>query len=186
MSQYLPNLVQFARELPQLQHDMQNASTQNTLWSVTQKLFNILSYMLHHAIIDAYSNMPAGNPEPAAVPAASPAPSPIAPAPVIPIGALPFPPTITQPGLAPTQVPGMPDIAPSGVTEVIVTAQGTKVIPAGGAGPAIVLPPNVAVDASHLGKPEPPAAPPGVAQVILPEGGVLPPDVAAALASRGT
>ena len=177
MSQYLPNLIQFARELPQLQHDMQNASTQNTLWKSTQQLFNIVSYLLHHAIVDAYNNMPAGNPEPAAVPAASPAPTPIAPAPVIPIGALPFPPTITQPGLAPPQTPGMPDIAPSGVTEVI---------PAGGAGPAVVLPPNVAVDATHLGKPEPPAAPPGVAQVILPQGGALPPDVAAALASRGS
>ena len=184
MSQYLPNLVEFARELPQLQHDMQNASTQNTLWNVTQRLFNILSYLLHHAIIDAYSNMPAGSPDPAATPAAPQAPAHIAPAPVIPIGALPFPPIITQPGLAPAQMPGMPDIAPSGVTEVIVTSQGTKVIPPSGTGPAIVLPPNVAVDATHLGKPVPPPAAPGVAQVILPEGGVLPPDVAAALASR--
>jgi len=173
MNQYTEQLVEFARELPQLQHDMQNASTQNALWLVCQKTFNILQYVLHHAIVEAYQGA-----RPGAAPATPPAQSPIPPAfssgPTLPsVGMLPPPNPITQPGLAPTQAPGIPGIAPSGVAEVVITPQGTRVIPPIG-GQAVTLPPGSAVDLTGMGYPPvPPPAPPGVAQVVLPPGGAM-------------
>ena len=163
-TQYVNDLVKFAREeLPALHHDMQNASTQYTLWSACQRLFNIVSVLLHHAILEAYEKLPAG-------------------------AALPPPPIITQPDLAPAQTPGLPgvpDIAPAGVAQVVITPSGTRVIPPGGAGPSVVLPPGSAVDlASMTGKPELPPAAPGVAQVVLPPGGAMPAAVADAIASH--
>lgn len=188
MNQYTNTLVEFARELPQLQHDMQNASTQNALWLVCQKTFNILQYMLHHAIIEAFQDAQPGT-VPAAQPAqaaATPTMSEIPPAfssgPVLPsVGMLPPPNPITQPGLAPTQAPGIPNIAPSGVAEVVITPQGTRVIPPVG-GQAVTLPPGSAVDLAGMGYPPvPPPAPPGVAQVVLPPGGAMTAETAAAL-----
>ena len=163
-TQYVNDLVKFAREeLPALHHDMLNASTQYTLWSATQRLFNIVSVLLHHAILEAYEKLPPGV-------------------------TIPPPPMITQPEPAPAQmpgIPGVPDIAPAGVAQVVITPTGTRVIPAGGTGPSVVLPPGSAVDlATMTGKPDLPPAAPGVAQVVLPPGGAMPTEVAAAIASH--
>ena len=83
-------------------------------------------------------------------------------------------------------MPGMMEnLTPSNVAEVYVTNQGTKVIPPGGSGPTVVLPPGAAVDlTATTGRPVPPPAPPGVSQVVLPPGGGMTPEVAAALAGR--
>ncbi len=186
MNQYTEHLVGFARELPQLQYDMQNASTQNALWLVCQKTFNILQYMLHHAIMEAYQGAQPGTPtaqpaQPAPAPAMSAIPPAFSSGPTLPsVGMLPPPNPITQPGLAATQAPGIPDIAASGVAEVVITPQGTRVIPPVG-GQAVTLPPGSSVDLVGMGRPVPPPAPPGVAQVVLPPGGVLTPEAAAAL-----
>jgi hypothetical protein len=53
VNQYTEKLVEFARDLPQLKHDMQNASTMNDLWMVIQKLFNTTQIMLHQVIIES-------------------------------------------------------------------------------------------------------------------------------------
>ena len=87
---------------------------------------------------------------------------------------------------APASASGMPGIAPSDVAQVVITPQGTQVIPQAGSGLSpVTLPPNTAVDLAHMTRqPELPPAPPGTAQVVLPAGGALPADVAAALAAR--
>jgi len=192
MSKYLPELVKIAQdEMLSLQYDIQNASTTFTLQAATQRLFNIVSYLLHDAILDAYSRMPQMSAIPAAPAQAQQAPIPegAAHVPVMYAGMLPPPPIVTQPtpasmNAAPS-IPGVQDIAPSNVASVMITPQGTRVIPASGAGPAVTLPPGSAVDlATMTGRPDLPPAPPGVAQVVLPPGGALPPEVASALAAR--
>ena len=78
----------------------------------------------------------------------------------------------------------MPDVnVQPGVTNVIITAQGTKVITPSGT--TSVVPPgeHVGLEAT-LGTPPQPFVEPGVATVILPPGGGLSPEVAAALAGR--
>jgi hypothetical protein len=186
MNRYTEKLVEFARELPQLQYDMQNASTQNALWLVCQKTFNILQYVLHHAIVEAYQSQPeaatASQPAPAPAPAMSTIPPAFSSGPTLPsVGSLPPPNPITQPGLAPSQAPGFPDVAASGVAEVVITPQGTRVIPPVG-GQAVTLPPGSAVDLTGIGHPPvPPPAPPGVAQVVLPPGGAMTAETAAAM-----
>jgi hypothetical protein len=172
-TQYVNDLVKFAREeLPALHHDMQNASTQYTLWSACQRLFNIVSVLLHHNILEAYEKLPPG----ATLPATP--------------TAIPPPPMIVQPEVAPAMIPGLPgsgipDIAPAGVAQVVITPTGTRVIPAGGTGPSVVLPPGSAVDlATMTGKPDLPPAAPGVAQVVLPPGGAMPAAVADAIAGH--
>jgi hypothetical protein len=197
-TEYLPHLVNYAQvggELGQLQNDLQNASTPLALQDVVKRMFNILSVLMYHSIYDAVGRMPGGQmpQQPAAEPVRAPAPAP-ALAPQSPMHSnfglpgLPRPPLISQPGLAPAASSGgMPGIAPSDVANVVITPQGTQVIPPAGTGtPPISLPPNTAVDLAHMtGRPELPPAPPGVAQVVLPPGGALPADVAAALANRG-
>jgi hypothetical protein len=197
MSQYLATLVKIAQEdMPSLQYDIQNASTQFTLLAGVQRLFNVVAYLLHHTIEDAYANM--GAPIVATRPTAAPqAPAPQAPqAPQAPIpaashvpvmyaGMLPRPQLIAQPNPIATPTPGMPSMAPSGVANVMITPQGTQVIPPAGAGPAINLPPGSSVDlAAMTGRPELPPAAPGVTQIVLPPGGALSPGVAAAIAAR--
>jgi hypothetical protein len=195
---YIRELVHIAQtELPQLQYDLQNASTHMTLQAACQRLFNIVTYVVYHQITSASeqgnvaaSQMPPSRPAP---PPAPPAPAPqmapqMAPAfhPMVPTAApLPPPPMIHQPATMPSaalsDAQGA-NIQP-GVTNVIITAQGTRVLnPNGG---TTVLPPGEAVDlAAATGRPIPPPAPPGVAQVVLPPGGGLTPDVLAALSSR--
>jgi len=78
-----------------------------------------------------------------------------------------------MPGLAPAQSPGVPDITPSGVLEVVITPNGKRVIPPAGQA--------AAPTSNAFEMPVPPPAPPGVANVVLPPGGVLTPEAAAAL-----
>ena len=195
-TEFLPHLIQLAQvggELASIQNDLQNASTTLALQDVVKRLFNVVSLHLYHSIHDAVDR----ERQPAAEPVRQPAPAPVQQAPALSpqasmhsnfgLPGLPTrPPIISQPGLAPTSSNGMPGIAPSDVANVVITPQGTQVIPPAGAGTPITLPPNVAVDLAHMGgRPELPPAPPGVAQVVVPPGGAVTPDLAAALASRG-
>jgi hypothetical protein len=194
-TEFLPHLIQLAQvggELASIQNDLQNASTTLALQDVVKRLFNVVSLHLYHSIHDAVNRE---GPQ-AAEPVRQPAPAPVQQAPALSpqssmhsnfgLPGLPSrPPTITQPGLAPASANGMPGIAPSDVANVVITPQGTQVIPPAGAGTPITLPPNVAVDLAHMGgRPELPPAPPGVAQVVVPAGGAVTPDLAAALAAR--
>lgn len=188
MSKHLPQLVKFAQELPSLQYDLQNASTIYNLRDVSSRLFNIVSYMLHDVILDAYASMTPAEASAAAsraLPAS--APSPLhAPVPAQATGVLPQPPTITGPSLGMPSIPGIPDgiVATPGAMNVVVTPQGTRVMAPGATQP-VVLPPGAPVDlASVTGQPELPDAAPGVAQVVLPPGGGMTAELAAALASR--
>ena len=190
--QQLVNLAQVGGELSSIQYDLQQASTSLALQDVVKRLFNVVSVTLYHVIHDTAARMPElKSPQPQAEPVQAPAPAPgLAPqSPMHSSFGLPnlgAPPSISHANLAPpASASGMPGIAPSDVATVVITPQGTQVIPPAGAGTPITLPPNVAVDLTHMsGKPELPPAPPGVAQVVLPQGGALPPDVATALASR--
>lgn len=190
-SPHLPELIRiYKEELPEIQSRVENASTHMTLWPATKKLFNLTALLLRHVILESYDKVSPGEFIHVPPPAPPPPPAPLdtrAHAPTFPPGlALPPPPMIDQPGAAPAVLsnqPNMPDIDP-GKVNVFITANGTKVIPPVG-GPAVTLPPGQAVDLPELlAPPVPPPAPPGVAQVILPPGGGMSPDVAAALASR--
>ena len=193
-TEFLPHLIQLAHvggELASIQNDLQNASTTLALQDVVKRLFNVVSLHLYHSIHDAVNRE---SPQ-AAEPIRQPAPAPVQQAPALSpqssmhsnfgLPGLPTrPPTITQPGLAPTSANGMPGIAPSDVANVI-TPPGPQVIPAAGTGMPITQPPNTAVDLAHMGgRPELPPAPPGVAQVVVPAGGAVTPELAAALAAR--
>jgi hypothetical protein len=206
---YLKEMVHFAQhEMPSLKYDLQNASTHFALQAATQRLFNAFGYVLHTVILSAYDDLPQATPAspPQVVPsqmvpsqmvpatpilpatrlvaAAPPAPQPQL---VVP-GAfpqLPPPPAVEQPSCsAPVQIPGTPDVPiQPGVTNVIVTPQGTRVVAASGA--VTELPPGEEVDlAAATGRPVVPEAPPGVESIVLPQGGGLTPDVMAALSRR--
>jgi hypothetical protein len=188
--QYLRELVDFAqREIPLLNYDFQNASTHMTLQAATQRLFNVTTYMLHHLIHAAYEEggTPAAAPAPAPAPVAPPVrvapPAPVAPSPAG-FPRLPSPSPISQPAANATAVEGYPEATVQpGVTNVIITAQGTRVVAPSGA--ASVVPPgeHVSLEAS-LGIPPQPLDEPGVATVVLPPGGGMSPDVLAALSGR--
>ena len=195
-TEFLPHLIQLAQvggELASIQNDLQNASTTLALQDVVKRLFNVVSLHLYHSIHDAVNRE---GPQ-VAEPVRQPAPAPVQQAPALSpqasmhssfgLPGLPTrPPVISQPGLTPASNSGMPGITASDVANVVITPQGTQVIPAAGTGAPITLPPNTAVDLAHMsGRPELPPAPPGVAQVVLPSGGGFTPELAAALASRG-
>jgi hypothetical protein len=171
-------------------------------------MFNILGYMLHHQIRTTVgilqgqsAQSPAPAPQPvvaAAIPVARPVPRvvpavfprlPVVPQPVAdPLGIdLPPPPAVAQqqPSAAFTSpVAGMPD-APvqAGVANVFITTQGTQVISPTGA--KTVLPPGDPVGLSATtGTPELPPPPEDGVNIVLPPGGCMIPEVAAALAGR--
>ena len=187
MSKYLPELIRIARdEMPNLEYDVSNAVTPLSIRETNIKIFAILGQVLHHAIHDALSRMPAV----AQAPRPAPAPVPVA-APARPLSAadalgLPPPPSVI-PVFVPAQgaqVPGMPD-APvqAGVANVFITTQGTSVIGPGGR--RMTLPPNetqVPIEATAEVAPVPPPAPEGGISVVLPPGGAgMSPELAAAL-----
>jgi len=183
MSHLLPNLLQIARvEMPSLQHDIQNASTLFTLQSATQRLYNVVAHILHDVLIDAETRSdPALNASIATV-VPPPAPRP-APAPAI-GGLLPLS-LVSQPVMGTAVMPGMPDMTvEAGVTNVVVTPQGTRVIGPQG-GPAVTLPPNTPVSLPMaVGQPVLPTDENGVPNVVVQQGGAMTPEVAAALAAR--
>jgi len=54
-SPYFNYLIQIAQEeLPQLQFDLENASTVLGLQAAVKRMHNTLTYLVHHAILDAY------------------------------------------------------------------------------------------------------------------------------------
>ena len=191
MSQkYLQELVQFAQtEIPLLKYDFQNASTHMTLQAATVRLFNLTTYMLHNLIHTAYESSIDVTAKPAAqpVPAAPPAPPPPPVVAASPRGRMPYlpnPTMIEQPSLAPEQVPNMNEVCITpGVTNVVITPHGTRVIAPSGV--ATVVPPGEAVSLdATTGRPEVPPAPPGVDNVVLPPGGAFTPEITTALGSR--
>lgn len=190
-TKYLRELVDFAqKELPQLGYELQNASTVYALQAATQRLYNVTTYMLHHIVHAAYEQggAPAAPPAP---PAPAPVAVPVPPAPVFVapsvqtgLPALPPPSLITQPipGAQSTittagDVPSTP-----GVANVIITPQGTKVVAPSGV--ATMVPPGepVGLDAT-VGAPPVPLSVPGEATIVLPPGGGISPDLAAALSN---
>lgn len=187
MSQkYLKELIEFAqREMPSLQSDLQNASTQYSLQAATQRLFNVTTFMLHnliHAACEPVAGSPAPAPAPAPVVAPVIAPVAVA-APVTPSGlpSLPRPGVITQPSPAVSSSPDMPDVPiEPGVANVIITSHGTKVISPSGVTTTVPPGEHVGLDATSSAPPIPYSAP-GEQTVVLPPGGGLTPDVLAAL-----
>jgi len=185
---YLRELIQIAQEeLPSLQYDIQNASTLFTQQAALQRMHNIMTYLVHSRILEAYQQ--AGIPVPP--PQAAQQPPPVAP-------------PVARP---PAGVPGMrlPPIGPSAapqptgqmVTEVIVTPTGSKVMTPGGA--PMAFPPGAHIEtapymppvgpAGHIPyvPPAPSPQPTGpVTEIVLPQGGGLTPEVAAALVTART
>jgi hypothetical protein len=197
-SPYLQKLIHIAKqEVPSLQYDLQNAGTHYALQAAAQKLFEITGYLLHHAIQEAVAQTPLAAPVARQPPSVAPATTPIRPAPAVPTAQasapipldvldLPPPPAMAQPspGSAPSMgLPETPPIQP-GVANVFVTAQGTRVVAPDGS--RALVPPGAPVssDLTSGQPPTPPEAPDGVANVILPPGGGISPEVAAALAGR--
>lgn len=192
-SPYKAELLRLAQEeLPFLQADMQNASTLYALQACCQRLFNVTANIIYCILTDEVETPAQAKPQVAAqrpVRAPQAAPRQVVRAPVAPSSTsrLPPPPFISQPNPVATQV-GIPDAQGAtvqpGVTNVIIGQQGTTVIAPSGA--QTVLPPGEAVDlAASMGTdPEPPMAPEGVENIILPKGGGFTPDVMAALANR--
>jgi hypothetical protein len=205
-SPHLRELIRIAREdMKGLQYDVQNASHPLALRPICERMFEIMGLLLHHVIIESVENIQPPQVTTAVPPAPPPrtAPAPAAPVPVAPVPValprparpvanpvadalgLPPPPSFAQPTPAIPAVPGMPSAqAQPGVANVFLTTQGTEVVAATGA--KTVLPAGAAVDlAASAGlPPEPPPAPPGVEQVILPPGGGMTPEMEAALAGR--
>lgn len=95
------------------------------------------------------------------------------------------PPLSMVPSFHPSaSLPGMPDVPiQPGAFNVVITPQGTRTVSP--TGTTAMLPPGVPVGPDVLyGRPEPPPAPPGVAQVVLPPGGGMTSDTLAALTGR--
>lgn len=100
-----------------------------------------------------------------------------------------MPPLPPPPSMVPTfhpsaSLPGMPDVTlQPGAANVIITPQGTRTVSP--TGTTAMLPPGVPVGPDVLyGRPEPPPAPPGVANIVLPPGGGMTNETLAALTSR--
>lgn len=153
----------YQTELPELHSRMESASTMMILWPTCRELFILVTRLIALMIQDARENLPAG---------AIPAPSPL------------VPPNISMFD-RPAQASAIPGISASSVTNVVMTRESTQVIPPGGIGPTVTLPAGSLVDLTSMtGQPELPPTEPGVAQVVLPPGGAMTPETAAALASR--
>lgn len=184
MSKYLPELIRIAREeMPALGYDVQNAVTPLAQNPILCKMLAIVDQILHHAIHDALSKLPAvavpAAPAPIRVPVAAPAQRSVSAADALGLpAAIPLTPTIQS--SQGSQVPGAPD-APvqAGVANVFITTQGTSVIGPGGR--RMTIPPNeiqVPIEATAEVSPVPPPAPEGGISVVLPPGGgSLPPEL---------
>lgn len=201
MSELLPYLVAIAeKHLPQLEHDIENASTLYTLQAAVKQLHQYVTYIIHHSIQDAYRQISVALPKVGSPPPAARAAAPAAPAPASSPIARPVAqqgvqaassvptltlPRLTSPGPGPVvpPVPTMPATNPAvggKVMEVSITPHGTNVQIPGG--PAVTLPPGSAVTRDVI-EPEPVVL--GPDDVVLPPGGGMTPDVEAALAAAG-
>ena len=186
MSKHLPDLITLAKtEIPALENDILSATAgPYQLAPICARLIKIVKYLLHHAILDAQP--------PSALPAAAPAPPPPPrPVPVSrpAVAGLPGLPSLgaaAQPARAPAPTANVPSDVPiqHGVVNVVITPTGTVAVSPSGA--RSVLPPGEAVplEATADVPPELPEAPEGVENVLLPPGGGMTPELAAALAGR--
>ena len=184
MSQkYLRELVEFAQhEIPLLNNDLQNASTLYSLQAATQRLFNITTYLLHHAVYAAYEQGTMPVTAPVVVPTPVAAPAPVAVTPTSGMPALPPPNLITQPLPSAQPATNLGDVPSTpGVANVIITAQGTRVIAPSGVSTMVPQGEPVGLEAT-VGAPPTPLSEPGVETIVLPPGGGVTPDLAEALA----
>ena len=184
MSRHLPTLLKIAQEtLPQLEYDVNNSTGSLYTIQATLKTMNlVLTYLVHHALLDAEEK---GQirlaPEPVQQPPAPRLPyqQPLHQPPAMPSG--PSLPSDVSIGAGPSAPVGGPQ------TEVFMTAHGTKVV-APGAAP-MVVPPGQPVDAASLVRPSIPIGIPTVPtgpapmEVVLPRGGGMAPETAAAVAA---
>ena len=194
-TEYLPHLIQLAQvggELASIQNDLQNASTTLALQDVVKRLFNVESLHLYHSIHDAVNR----DGQQAVEPVRQPAPAPVQQAPALSPqasmhssfglpGLIPNrPPIISQPGLAPPPPTACPasrrptsptcDHSPGDPGDPRSRDRGTD-------HPA---PQRGGRFRPHVRPAQLPLAPPGVAQVVVPAGGAVTPELAAALAAR--
>lgn len=178
-SPFVNNLIQFAyTDLPSLEFDLQNAQSIYTLNAAVSKMFNMVSYLIHHALVDAgvhpnFPQAPAHHPQHSApvyqhTVAPQPAQAPVVQrAPVFagpPYPAVPGMPMVQQqqpqarvaampmPGGGGPAAPGNTDN--SRTTEVFVTQGGTRIIPPG-ARTAVDLPAGSHVDLTQFVPPPP-------------------------------
>lgn len=185
MSRHLPTLLKIAQEtLPQLEYDINNSTGSLYTIQATLKTLNVVvTYLVHHALLDAEAKgLVRLAPEPAPQPVAPRMPyqQPLYSPPNLPSGPVGLP-TDVAIGAGPSAPAGGPQ------AEVFVTPQGTKVV-APGATP-MVVPPGQPVDAAALMRPSIPVgiptvpAGPAPAEVVLPRGGGMAPETAAAVAA---
>jgi hypothetical protein len=187
---YYKNLLQTLQtggEISQLQYDIQNAPP--AMKVISTNLFNVATCLLYHCValteelvrLNVLQRAQPAPPQVAPTPATQPARQTISPFPPTPTISLP---QLSTPSLSSNTSPG--DLTPCDVPQVVITPTGTRVIPPAGAGSApVMLPPNAPVNLEQVqGRAVPPPATDGPAQVTLPRGGALPPDVQTALDAR--
>ena len=132
-NRYLNTLIQIAKtEIPQLNYDISNASTLFTQQKCLERLTTVVTYLLHHAILNADASAPT-NGQSQGLP---------------PVGTTPAPATAVQ------------GVTASDVAEVVITPEGSHVIPPGGAGAVVTAAPGAPIDAT-FGKPQEVFLPPG-------------------------
>lgn len=187
MSKHLPKLIQMAQvDVPILQNDVLSATGPFQLREICMKLIKIVGYLLQDRILDAYDAMPSS------IPVIAPVVPPVVPPPQLPraevatLPRLPPLPDVAQPARAAAPASNLPGDVPiqPGITNAFITPQGTTVVAPSGV--RSVLPPGEAVplEVSAAVPPELPEAPNGVANVVLPRGGEMSPETAAALSDR--
>lgn len=176
-----PYLIEIMeKHLPQLDHDINNATTLYTIQERVRDLHQIVSYVVHHLVEEEYmKQMAARAPTAATAPTASPPPP---PRPAMAPQAIPQPARMALPflgsrGSMPTLGPAPSVPAQSRVMDVNITPQGTRVQMPGGT--AFDLPPGSPVVIPEPSRP----ILVGPNDVVLPPGGGLGPEAEAALAA---
>lgn len=181
----MPYLIEIMeKHLPQLDHDINNATTLYTLQDAVRKLHQIVTYVVHHVVEEEYMKLVASRAPAATMVPAAPVPPPPRPAmapqaipqPASAISRMPLPflgSTSSMPSMGPA--PSVP--AQQRVMDVNITPQGTQVKMPGG--PVYELPPGAPV---LIPEPAQPILN-GPNDVVLPPGGGLGPEAEAALAA---
>jgi hypothetical protein len=182
----LPALIQIAEvNLPQLKHEIDtNGSALYKLQAAVSELHTIVTYCIHHMIDERRRLMALGGAT-AAAPTATATPTP-AQAPQRFVPATVQRPTLPPLGAAAPIAPLAPSPGPAAVDrgpvmEVTITPAGTRATVPGIATP-IVVPPGTPIDKTMLAAS---GVPTGEGEIVLPQGGEMSPEVAAALAASG-
>lgn len=175
--------LQEGGEVSQLLHDIQNAPP--AMKMISTNMFNTLANVVYHvvALTEELVRLNVLQRLPPAAPVARPqasqhVTSPFPPAPTLTL------PHLATPAVAAAGIPA--DVTPCDVAQVVITREGTRLIPPAGSGaPPVTLPPNTPVNLAPVqSQVTPPPPQDGATQVILPRGGALPPEVQAALNER--